>query len=176
MIETSAVSSVIASRSRSGETMPLASSGRTVVRQPRLASALKVLRTASCSMPDVMRCRAPGHLERLGRAANREVIGLGAAAGEDDFRRFGADEGGNGAPRVVDCGLCLLPVVMNTRRIAEKILEGAHHGIGGRRIDRGRRVVIEVNAHVLIRMLAHGRLALTHSKIRARHVWDGHLY
>ena len=122
MIETSAVSSVIASRSRSGETMPLASSGSTVVRHPRLASALNVLRTASCSMPQRDEMPATGHLERLGGAPNGEIIGLGPAAGEDDFRRFGPDKGGNRAPRVVNCGLRLLPVVMNTRRIAEKIL------------------------------------------------------
>ena len=36
-----------------------ASSGSTVVRHPRFASALKVLSTASCSMPDVMRCLRP---------------------------------------------------------------------------------------------------------------------
>src|SRR5688500_8706742 len=117
-----------------------------------------------------------GHLERFGRAPNPEVIGLGPATGEDDFRRFASKKSGNRASCVIDRSLCLLSVVMNTRWIAEKILEGAHHGIGGRRIHRGRRIVIKVNAHVLSRMLAHGDLALTHSKIRARHVWDGHLY
>ena len=89
---------------------------------------------------------------------------------------FGADQGRNRAPGVVDCRFCLLSIVMNTRCIAEKILQGAHHRVGSRRIHRCRRVVIEVNAHALSRMLAHGGLALTHSKIRARHVWDGHLY
>jgi hypothetical protein len=44
---------------------------------------------------------------------------------------------------------------MNTRCIAEKMLEGAHHGIGGNRVDRGRRVVIKIDAHVLAGMLAH---------------------
>src|SRR5688572_1579785 len=119
---------------------------------------------------------ASGHLERFGHAPNREVIRLGPAAREDHFRRFAANKRGNGAPCVIDRRLCLLPVVMNTRRIAEKMLEGAHHGIGGRGIHRGRRIMIKVNAHVLSRMLAHGDLALTHSKIRARHVWGGHLY
>ena len=65
---------------------------------------------------------APGQLERLGGAPNGEVIGLCAAAGEDDFGRFGPHKGGNRAPRVINCGLRLLSIVMNTRRIAEKIL------------------------------------------------------
>ena len=80
----------MASRSRSAETMPLASSGSTVVRQPRFARALKVLRTASCSMPDVMRCLRPVRLQRFRDPANREIVGLGAAAREDDLGRLGA--------------------------------------------------------------------------------------
>ena len=93
---------------------------------------------------------AAGNFERFGGAANGEIVGFGAAAGEDDFRRFGANQGRGCAPRVVNCRFCLLPVVMNTRRIAEKILECAHHGVRGGRVDRGRRVVIEIDAHVLI--------------------------
>ena len=73
-------------------------------------------------MPQRDEMLATGHLERLRGAPNREIIGLGAAAGEDDFGRFGPDKGRNRAPRVINCGLRLLPVVMNTRRIAEKIL------------------------------------------------------
>jgi hypothetical protein len=53
--DTSAVSSVIASRSRWGDTMPDASTGSSVVRHPRRASALNVLSTASCSIAVVIR-------------------------------------------------------------------------------------------------------------------------
>ncbi len=113
---------------------------------------------------------ASGHFEGFRGPANREVIGLGAAAGEDDFRRFGAHQGGHGAPRVVDCGLCLLSVVMNTRRIAEKMLKRAHHGLGGHRdrpgssrCDQGKCACAQWN-------VSTRSLALTHSKIRARHV------
>ena len=63
--------------------------------QPRRSSAFTVLRTASCSMPVVTRCRRPVGLERLGRAAKREVVGLGAAAREDDLARVGADQRGD---------------------------------------------------------------------------------
>jgi hypothetical protein len=113
---------------------------------------------------------ASGALERLSGAPNREVVGFCSAACEDHFRRLGANKRGNFASCLVDRSFCLLSVVMNARCIAEKMLEGARHGIGGRRIDRRRRVVIKINAHVLFAMLAQGGLALTHSKIRARQV------
>ena len=35
---------------------------------------------------------ASGRLERLGGAANREVVRLGAAAGQDDLRRIGVNQ------------------------------------------------------------------------------------
>ena len=38
------------------------------------------------------RWRRPVGFERLGRAADREVVGLGAAAGEHDLRRVGVQE------------------------------------------------------------------------------------
>ena len=90
---------------------------------------------------------AAGVFERLSGAANREVIGLGAAAGEHHLGRFGAHQRGHGCARLVQGRLCLLPVVMNTRRIAEKVCERSRHRLGDGRIDRGGRVVIEVNAH-----------------------------
>ena len=55
MTETSAVSSVMSSRTRSGDTIPEWSTGTSVVRQPRRARALSVFRTASCSMALAMR-------------------------------------------------------------------------------------------------------------------------
>ncbi len=62
-----------------------------------------------------------GGLERLGGTADREVVGFGPAAGEDDFRRIAVDERRHRGPCLVNSGLRLLAVVMNTRRIAEKI-------------------------------------------------------
>ena len=100
-------------------------------------------------MPDVMRCLRP-----VGSSASAtpRIAKLSASvpplvkitsAGSAPIKAA------DGAPRVVDCRLCLLPIVMNTRRIAEKMLKGAHHGLGGQSIDRRRRVVIEIDAHVL---------------------------
>ena len=72
--------------------MPVASTGRSVVVQPRRASALSVVSTASCSIALAIEMTPAGRLERFGHAAQREVVGLGAAAGEDDLGRLGADQ------------------------------------------------------------------------------------
>ena len=62
------------------------------------------------------RWRRPGRLERLGGAANREVVRLGAAAREDDLGRIGADQGGDRRPRLVERRLGLLAEVVHARR------------------------------------------------------------
>ena len=91
MIETSAVSSVIASRRRVGRHDP----ARVERQHGRLPSTLRerLERVEDRLVLDARRDQVlpSGHLERLRDAPNREVIGLGTAAGEDDFRRFGAD-------------------------------------------------------------------------------------
>ena len=103
--ETIAVLSVSAASSAAGATMPLASTGSSVVVQPRRASALNVLSTASCSMALAMRWRRPVDLERLGDAAEREVVGLGAAAREHDLGRLAPDQIRDRGPRVVEHAL-----------------------------------------------------------------------
>jgi hypothetical protein len=56
---TSAVSAVTASRTRAGDTMPLASTGTSVLVQPRRPSAFSVFSTASCSSAAATRWRRP---------------------------------------------------------------------------------------------------------------------
>ena len=86
---------------RSGETTPDVIDRESVVRQPRRASALQrvqhrlVFDRARDQMP------ASGRLERLGGAADREVVRLGAAAREHDLRRIGVDQGRDRRPRLV---------------------------------------------------------------------------
>jgi hypothetical protein len=89
------------------------------------------------------------HLEGFGRPPNREIVGLGPSAREDDLGWFGADEAAHSAPGDVDRSLCLLSIVMNARCIAEKTVERVDHRLRGHGIDRGRGIVIEVDAHVL---------------------------
>ena len=90
--ETSAVSSVSASRSALGRD----DAGR-VDRQQRGRPAAAGQRLERVQHRFVLdgagnQVASPGRLERLGGAADREVVGLGAAAREDDFRRLGADQ------------------------------------------------------------------------------------
>ena len=97
------------------------STGSSVVRQPRRASALQrvehrfVLDAAGDQMA------ASGRLERLGGAANREVVRLGAAAREHDLRRIAVDQRGDRRSRVVERRLGLLAEVMDARRVAEHV-------------------------------------------------------
>ena len=77
----------MASRMRSTDTMPLASTGTSVTRQPRRASAF--MRVEHGLVFDRARDQvlAPGGFERLGGAADRDVVALGAAGREDDLGR-----------------------------------------------------------------------------------------
>ena len=94
-----------------------------------------VLSTASCSMRAGDQVTAAGRLERLGGAADREVVGLGAAAGEHDLRRVGADQRRDRRSRVVERRLGLLAEVMHARRVAEHV---ARRGGRPRRRPRAR--------------------------------------
>src|SRR4029077_12953050 len=84
-----------------------------------------------------------GGLERLGDAANREVIAFSAAAREDDLGRIPMDQVRDGRPRIVQCRLRLLAEVMNARCIAEKVFGCACQGLERFGGQRGRGVVVE---------------------------------
>ena len=92
------------------------------------------------------RRRRGGRLDRFGGAAQRQVVRLGAAAGEHDLGRLAADQLGDGGSRLVEQRLRPLPEVMNARWIAEIFLERARHGFDDQRVWRGGRVVVEVDA------------------------------
>ena len=90
---------------------------------------------------------ASGGLERVGRAANREVISLGAAAGEHDLRRIAVHERRDRASRVVHGGLRLMAEVMHARCVAEGFARRTHDGLGHFWRERGRRVVVKIDTH-----------------------------
>ena len=119
MTDTRAVSSVSAARSASGDTMPLSSTGSRVVcpaapgqRLERVEHRLVLDGAGDQVLP-------AGRLERLGHAADGEVVALGAAAGEDDLGRIGADQRGHRRSGLVDDRLGPLPEVVDARRVAE---------------------------------------------------------
>src|SRR5262249_12057280 len=79
-------------------------------------------------------------------ALEGEVVGLAAAAGENDLVASAAEQRRHLAARRLEGGLCRSCRPMPTRRIAVVILEKRPHHGGDRRIDRRAGVVIEVDA------------------------------
>ena len=77
-------------------------------------------------------------------ALEGEVVGFGAAPGEDDLRGAGAEGGGHRLPGLLDGrlghpGLGVLP-----GGVPEGTLEEGQHGLEGLRAQRRRRSVVEV--------------------------------
>jgi len=100
---------------------------------------------------------APGLAGRRGRSPQRHVVGLGAAAGEDDLAGGPADEARHLLAGGVHRGARLLPEPVQARRVAEALPQDRQHGIENAGIERGRRVVIEVDAaHLRIVTLRAG--------------------
>ncbi len=89
---------------------------------------------------------APRDLERLGDASNRDVVALGSAAREHNFRRICAKKRGHLGPGLVERGLGPLAEVVNARRVAELLPEDGAHAVDGRRGRRRRGVMVEVDA------------------------------
>src|ERR1700733_9398520 len=82
------------------------------------------------------------------RAQNGEVVGFGAATGEHDFGRLGADESGNGFAGMLDGVAGALAGGMNGAGVAVGIAEIRQHSVEDFGRDGSGRVVIEVDAHV----------------------------
>ena len=84
----------------------------------------------------------------VGRALDRQVVGLRRAGGPDDLLGIGIDQLGHGPARVVD-GLLRLPAEgMGTRRrVTETAVHGqaGTHGLGHPRIDRGGCRIVHVD-------------------------------
>ena len=79
-------------------------------------------------------------------ALERKIVGLAAAAGEDDFIILAAEQSRDLAARLFDRGFRRGGRPMPARRIAEMILKKRLHRGGDRRIDRRARVVVEIDA------------------------------
>jgi hypothetical protein len=100
-------------------------------------------------------------LQRVGGTAYREIVALGAPAGEHDLGRIGADQRRRRAAGVVDHRLGALAEVVNARRVAEILPQGCRHRVGDRGVDGSGGVVVEVYA-------LHGLLLSWHRTIRAK--------
>ena len=79
-------------------------------------------------------------------ALERKVVGLAAAAGENNLIAVAAEHGGDLAARGLKGGLGCGRGPMPARRIAEVVFQKRAHGGGDRRIDRRAGVVVEIDA------------------------------
>ena len=118
--ETSAVSSVIASATRSGVTTPLASTPTSVVVHPCFESAFRVCSTASCSIALATRWRRPAPARATAAPRIARLSASEPAGREDYLGRLRADETGDRRTRLVNRGLGLLAVAVHARWIAER--------------------------------------------------------
>src|ERR1039458_5182483 len=84
-------------------------------------------------------------IARLHQAKQRQVVALGAAAGEDDLRRAAVQQLRNLLARVLHRRARLLSLLMNGRRVAELLKEVGTHGLKHFRKKRSSGVVIEVD-------------------------------
>src|SRR5262249_42737572 len=95
-------------------------------------------------------------LERFGGASNREVVGLGAAAREDDLRWVAANERSQIRAGFVERGFGLLAEVVDARRGTEDLTRDPRAGI--------RRVVLTRRHRVLVKIDTHWEYSLYHSR------------
>src|ERR1035437_5264587 len=79
-----------------------------------------------------------------GEAEDGEIVGLGAAAGEDDLGGTGIDERGHLAARGFQALLGGLSEMVDAGRVTIHLSEARHHRLEDLRIDRCGGVVIEV--------------------------------
>ena len=149
--DTRAVCAVSAWRSASGLITPSRSGSTSVNVQPRRARCLQriedrlVFDRAGDQVP------APARFERLGDAADGEVVRLGAAGRPDQVVGLGADERGHTPPCEIQVGFGLLPKRMHARRVAEVVGKRLGHGLEYRGMKGRRGVVVEIDPHDWLR-------------------------
>ena len=97
-----------------------------------------------------------GRLEDLGGPSKGQVVGLRAAAREDDLGRVSADQCGRRGTGLVDHRLGLLAEVVEARCVAEDVPADPGDGLDGLRGHGGRRVVVKVDTHGETFILASG--------------------
>ena len=135
--------------------------------QPRRASALSVFEHRLVLDGAGDQVPAARRLERLGGAAQREVVGLGAAAGEHDLGRLGADQRGRRpiAPRRA-AALACWPKWWTLDALPKSSTSALRHRLGDRRVDGRRRVVVEIDAHRPDRSIVAFALSLSSKRTR----------
>ena len=80
-----------------------------------------------------------------GRAENSEVSAFSAAAGKNNFARFGAPDRRDAIAGVIEQGAGQPSDVMDAGRIAKNLAQIRQHGLAHRRVKRRRGIIIEVD-------------------------------
>ena len=83
---------------------------------------------------------------RLERPAQREVVGLGAAAREDDLARLRLDGRRDLVARAVHGRTRGAALRIDARGIAMCVVQHAGHGLGDLGVHRRRRGMVQINA------------------------------
>src|ERR1700727_1822783 len=94
----------------------------------------------------MLNARSNNMIAFVDQARDRQVVGLGAAAGENDLRRLTAEQCGHTISRVLDRGTTVLPILVNGRGVAELLAEIGTHCVQNFRQDGRCSVIVEVNA------------------------------
>ena len=84
-------------------------------------------------------------IARLHHAKQRQVVALGASAGEDDFRRTAVQQFRNLLACVFHRRPRLLSLLVNRRSVAEPLEEVGTHGLKHFGKKRRGRVIVEVD-------------------------------
>ena len=131
-----------------GTTMPPEPTRRRVTATPSRSSCRQGASTAGCSMALVITCGGTGRGAH--HAEHRQVVGFGAAAGEDDFVGVGVDQGGQLPPRRLQPLLGALAEMVDAGSVTIHLTETRHHRLQNFRSDGGGGVVVEIEVlHLL---------------------------
>ena len=85
-------------------------------------------------------------LSRPGETENCQIVGFGAAAGEDDLGSAASQQSGDRLSCAFHRRPRLLSMMMDGRRVAEVLPEVALHGLKDRGQHRGGGVIVEIDA------------------------------
>ena len=104
-------------------------------------------------------------IARLAGAEKGEIVGFGAARGEDELGGAAVEEPGELVSRMVDGGAGALTLLMGGTGIAEAFVEVRAHGLENLGQERGRGVGIEIDArgcvlHDRSTQFCHSRAAI----------------
>ncbi len=131
-------------------TMPVVSTGRRVVVHPRRASALNVVRTASCSIALAIRCRRPDDSSASATPRRAKLSDSVPPLVKTTSETSALNQVGDGRAGLVQNPLRALTELMDARRVAEVAVRGpqhADHRLDDGWVERGGRVVVEIDAH-----------------------------